>query len=88
MRFNLIAIGMVFASSVVMPDAFASDVYKCKDKNGKFNYTDTPCPATAKMVPYSKKTQQNYEFKLKKAAQERRFRDETYRQTTVLMPSY
>lgn len=88
MKLKLMAAGMMFASYFVTPEAFASDIYKCKDKNGKFNYTDSPCPSTAKMVPYSKKTQQNYEFKLKKAAQERKFRDENYRQTTILVPSY
>lgn len=88
MKFKLLATVMMFASSFVAPDALAADIYKCKDKNGKLNYTDAPCPKTAKMVPYSKATQQNHEFRLKKAAQEREFRDATYRQTTVLMPSY
>ena len=88
MKFELLAAGTMFGLCFVTSDLFASDIYKCKDKNGKLNYTDSPCPSTAKMVPYSKKTQQNYEFKLKKAALERKFRDENYRQTTILVPSY
>ena len=88
MKFKLLTAMMMFASSFAAPDLLAADIFKCKDKNGKLNYTDTPCPKAAKMVPYSKATQQNHEFRLKKAEQERKFRDQTYRQTTVLMPSY
>jgi hypothetical protein len=88
MKLQLLAVVILVMSPWVMPTAWASDVYKCKDKNGKLNYTDSPCPQAAKMLPYSKTTQQNHEFRMKKAAQEKRFRSETYRQTTVLMPSY
>lgn len=39
----------------ISPDAFADlDVYKCKDAQGRLNYTDSPCTSHTNVVSYSK----------------------------------
>ncbi len=87
MKSKLIVLGVMVAAMSAAPSVLA-DVYKCKDSSGKLNYTDSPCPKATQMVPYSKKTKINHEIKLRREAQERRFRDQNYRQTTILVPSY
>lgn len=65
-----------FLVSMGASDALAVDVYKCKDPQGKLNYTDSPCVGRSKMVSYSKITEHNYQYEQQKAAQVKKFRAE------------
>lgn len=70
------AFGIILAAVSASPDAVAVDVYKCKDAQGKLNYTDTPCTGKTKMLSYSKVTEQHYRYEQEKAAQVKQFRAE------------
>ncbi|MDE2421392.1 MAG: DUF4124 domain-containing protein [Gammaproteobacteria bacterium] len=53
MKTTLTAVSVTLGCFVA-PDAFADlDVYKCKDAQGRLNYTDSPC-ANSQVVSYSK----------------------------------
>lgn len=53
------------------PDAFADlDVYKCKDAQGRLNYTDSPCVGS-QIVTHSKVVEHPYQYAPPKTAQVR-----------------
>jgi len=75
LKMSLPAVCFVLASFGVSTVAQA-DVYKCKDAQGKFSYTDSPCVGRSKMMAYSKVTAHNHKFKLEQAAQVKQFKAE------------
>ncbi len=53
LRTSLTAVSVTLGC-FISPDAFADlDVYKCKDAQGRLNYTDSPC-ANSHTISYSK----------------------------------
>lgn len=73
---SVIAVGVVLASFGVLQNALAVEVYKCKDAQGKLNYTDSPCVGQSKVVSYSKIAERNYEYKQEQVAQVKPFKAE------------